>query len=235
VEYHRVLARRRMVRSYRPDPVDPAALERIARAALRAPSAGHSQGTSILVVTDRDRRAAIACLAGEGSYVAKGRDPWLSRAPAHLVLCVEPGCYHRRYSEPDKDPAALAIPWWWVDAGASLMAVLLAAEDEGLAAGFLGAHAVPGLGELLGIPEGVTPLGVVTVGHPSDRAPAVKSSPKRPEHEVLHAERWGVPANTPSAGGPPADPAASASRAEDAQEAPNARAPRSPAHPDSLR
>jgi nitroreductase len=159
VEYRRLLARRRMVRSYRPDPVDPSALERIARAALRAPSAGHSQGISVVVITDRDRRAAVASLAGESSYVAKGKDPWLSRAPAHLVLCVEPGRYHRRYSEPDKDSAALAIPWWWVDAGAALMAVLLAAADEGLAAGFLGAHAVPGLGVLVGLPDGITPLG----------------------------------------------------------------------------
>jgi nitroreductase len=199
MEYRRLLARRRMVRSYLPDPVDPSALERIARAALRAPSAGHSQGISVLVITDRDRRAAIASLAGEGSYVAGGKDPWLSRAPAHLVLCLEPGRYHRRYSEPDKDPAALAIPWWWVDAGAALMAVLLAAEDEGLGAGFLGAHAIPGLGGLMGLPDGVTPLGVVTVGHPAGRAPLVKSPPKRPEREVLHGERWGLPAIGPSA------------------------------------
>ena len=199
MEYRRLLARRRMVRSYLPDPVDPSALERIARAALRAPSAGHSQGISVLVITDRDRRAAVASLAGEGSYVARGRDPWLSRAPAHIVLCVEPGRYHRRYSEPDKDPAALAIPWWWVDAGAALMAVLLAAADEGLGAGFLGAHAIPGLGDLVGLPDGVTPLGVVTIGHPTDRAPVVKSPPKRPEHEVLHGERWGLPAIIPSA------------------------------------
>ncbi len=169
MEYRRLLARRRMVRTYLSDPVEPQVLERIAGAALRAPSAGHSQGVSILVITDSARRAQVAHLAGESSYTAKGRDPWLSRAPAHLVLCVEPGRYHRRYSEPDKDPAALTIPWWWVDAGASLMAVLLAAADEGLAAGFLGAHAIPGLANALNLPAGVTPLGVITVGRPSPR------------------------------------------------------------------
>ena len=187
-----MVARRRMVRRYRPEPIDPAALARIARAALRGPTAGHSQGVSVVVVTDAGRRAAIARLAGQEAWVARGRRPWLSPAPAHLVLCVEPAAYHRRYAEPDKDPAALAVPWWWVDGGAALSLLLLAAVDEGLAAGFLGAHALPGLAELLGLPEGVTPLGVVTVGHPAqeeERAPRRR----RPDSELLHGEQWGGP------------------------------------------
>lgn len=187
-----MVARRRMVRRYRPEPIDPAALARIARAALRGPTAGHSQGVSVVVVTDAGRRAAIARLADEEAWVARGRRPWLSPAPAHLVLCVEPAAYHRRYAEPDKDPAALAVPWSWVDGGAALSLLLLAAVDEGLAAGFLGAHALPGLAELLGLPEGVTPLGVVTVGHPAqeeERAPRRR----RPDSELLHGEHWGGP------------------------------------------
>jgi len=180
-----------MVRRYTPEPVDPAALGRIARAALRGPSAGHAQGVSVVVVTDPARRAALSRIAGEEAWVAGGREPWLSSAPALLVLCVEPGTYRRRYAAPDKDPASLAIPWWWVDGGAALALVLLAAVDEGLAAGFLGAHALPGLGEALGLPEGVTPLGVITVGHP---APGVTPRRRhRPEAEVLHSQRWGEP------------------------------------------
>lgn len=187
-----MVARRRMVRRYRLDPVDPAALERIARAALRGPTAGHAQGLSVVVVTEPERRAAIARLAGEEDWVARGREPWLSPAPAHLVLCVEPGTYRERYARPDKDPAALSVPWWWVDGGAALSLVLLAAVDEGLAAGFLGAHRLPGLEALLGLPEGVVPLGVVTVGHPAGQAPPGARA-RRPAAEVLHRERWGEP------------------------------------------
>ena len=48
-----VLARRRMVRRYDPDvPVDPEALEAVLAAALRAPSAGFTQGVSLLVLDD---------------------------------------------------------------------------------------------------------------------------------------------------------------------------------------
>lgn len=191
MEHSRVVARRRMVRRYLPEPVDRAVLERIASAALRGPSAGGTRGISVIIVTDRVTRAAIARTACEEQWAAKGRAPWLSPAPAHLVLCVDPGAYQRRYSQPDKTPAALALPWWWVDAGAALALVLLAAVDEGLAAGFLGAHALPGLAGLLGIPEGITPLGVVTVGHP---APEPAGRPRRVvEPAALHGDRWGTP------------------------------------------
>ncbi len=182
-----------MVRRYLPDPVDPQALARIARAALQGPRAGQADGISVLVVTDPEQRAALARLAREEDWVAKGRAPWLSLAPAHLVICVEPAAYRARYSEADKDPAALAVPWWWVDGGAALTLVLLAAVDEGLAAGFLGAHALAGLGETLGLPAGVEPLGVVTVGHPHPDEALPRRRPRRPEAALLHDGTWGRP------------------------------------------
>lgn len=193
MEHRRVVARRRMVRRYLPDPIDPTALERIARAALHGPRAGQAEGISVVVVTGPEQRAALAGLAREEEWAAKGQAPWLSPAPAHLVICVDPAAYRARYAEPDKDPAALALPWWWVDGGAALTLVLLAAVDEGLAAGFLGAHALPGLAAALGLPEGVEPIGLVTVGHPHpEEAPARRRS--RPgEAELLHDGTWGRP------------------------------------------
>ena len=193
MEHRRVVAARRMVRRYLPDPVDPAVLARIARAARQGPRAGQAEGISVVVVTDAEQRAALARLAHEEEWVAKGHAPWLSPAPAHLVLCVEPAAYRRRYAEPDKDPAALALPWWWVDGGAALTLVLLAAVDEGLAAGFLGAHALPGLAAALGLPPGVEPLGVITVGHPHpEEVPACRRG--RPgEAGLLHDGFWGRP------------------------------------------
>jgi nitroreductase len=193
MEHRRVVARRRMVRRYLAEPVDPAALARIARAALHGPRAGQAEGISVVVVTDSEQRAALARLAHEEEWADRGRAPWLSPAPAHLVLCVEPAAYRRRYAEPDKDPAALALPWWWVDGGAALTLVLLAAVDEGLAAGFLGAHALPGLAAALGLPPGVEPLGVITVGHP-DPDEALGHRRERPgEGELLHDGAWGRP------------------------------------------
>jgi nitroreductase len=148
--------------------VHPAALDRIAAAGLGGPSAGWSQGVSVVLVEDSERIAEIARLCGEESYVDQGFDPWLSTAGAHLVLCVEPDVYRARYSEPDKSPAALeGVPWWWIDGGAAMMAMLLAAVDEGLGAGIHGARGMAEIGALLGIPQSVEILCLVTIGHPA--------------------------------------------------------------------
>ena len=176
--------------------MDPDALERIADAALRAPSAGNSQAIAVVIVTDPDSRAALARLADEDAYVAKGFDPWISRAPAHIVISVSEKVYRDRYSEPDKagpdgSPLDWPVPYWWVDAGAALMAVLLATVDEGLAAGFLGVHSLRELSELLSLPDHYQPIGVVTVGHPApDRRSTSLDRPTKPRRAVVHHERW---------------------------------------------
>lgn len=196
MEFKKVLARRRMVRNYDPDPVEPDALQRIAAAALRAPSAGNTQSVELVVVTDPDTRRSIADLAGEDEYVASGFDPWISKAPAHIVITVSEQAYHDRYRKPDKlSPEGTEIDWpvpyWWVDAGAALMAILLATVDEGLAAGFLGTHAMPELAEALGIPSDHRPIGVVTVGNPiPDRRSSSLDLEKKGPERAIHRERW---------------------------------------------
>ena len=200
MEFSEAAARRRMVRSYTGGPVDPAAVERIAEAGRRAPSAGFAQGQTLVLVTDPKTRAEIAALASEPSYVSRGYEPWLSRAPVHIVVCTSPQAYLDRYAAADKAGSSLAdggdwpVPYWWVDAGAVLQNLLLAAVDEGLAAGFLGAHAVPGLAGLLDIPEPHLPVGVVTVGRPapgaSPRSARRSRPPRRSAAEAVRRERW---------------------------------------------
>lgn len=190
MEFREALRRRRMVRRHTGEPVPPGTAERVAAAALRAPSAGFAQGVSVILVSDRERIAAIAAACGEPANIGSGRQPWLSTAGAILAICVEPGRYRDRYAEPGKDPAALEpIPWWWVDAGASLMGVLLAAVDEGLAAGFLGGHATGGARPLLGLPEEALLVGLVTLGPGADHPPS--SSLRRGRRRgAIHVDRW---------------------------------------------
>ena len=196
MEFKEVLERRRMVRNYREDPVDAEILSRVASAALRAPSAGNSQGVSVVIVTDPQRRQAIADLGDEAAYVEAGFDPWISRAPAHIVISISEQIYHDRYREPDKvddggEEIEWPVPYWWIDAGAAMMAVLLAAVDEGLAAGFLGVHSIPDLKKLLEIPEHFSPIGLITVGHPApDRKSKSLDRGQRPLGETLHFESY---------------------------------------------
>jgi nitroreductase len=197
MEFTEALARRRMVRNYTAEDVDRQTLDKIADAALRAPSAGNSQAIGVVIVTDPQLRREIASLAEEEAYVSAGFDPWISRAPAHLVITVSEKVYRDRYSEPDKlgpdgRPIEWPVPYWWVDAGAALMCVLLATVDEGLAAGFLGVHSIPDLSDLLGIPPHHHPIGVVTVGHPApDRRSSSLDRPAKTRDSVVYHDRWG--------------------------------------------
>lgn len=191
-----MVAGRRMVRNYLPDPVPDEILERLVDAGIRAPSAGFSQGLGFVIVTDAGIRSAIAGLADEGEYVASGFAPWISGAPAHIVITVSEEAYRARYREPDKlgpngEEIEWPVPYWWVDAGAGLMAILLAAVDEGLAAGFLGVHAVPELASLLHLPPDHLPIGVVTIGQPApDRRSSSLKRGRRPRESVVHWETW---------------------------------------------
>lgn len=197
MDFRDVVERRRMVRNYTGEPVARESLDRILDAARRAPSAGHTQGQSFVVVTEPARRRRIAELAGEAQYVERGFDPWISRAGALVVVCVSEAAYHRRYSEPDKTDAEgneidWPIPYWWVDAGAAMMALLYASVAEGLAAGFLGVHAIDDLASELAIPDDVTPIGMVTVGHPApDRRSGSLARGRRPVGDVIRFESWG--------------------------------------------
>ena len=184
------LRRRRMVRRFIGDSIEPEVAERIAASAARTPTAGNAQGITVVSVTNPDRIRQIAAACGEQDYVERGFDPWLSTAGQHVVLCVEPERYRERYAEADKDPSALdAIPWWWVDAGAALMAVLLTAVEQGLAAGFHGGHGAEGVRGILGIPDPVELVGIVAVGHPApDRRSASLDRPKR--DDGVRRENW---------------------------------------------
>ena len=194
MEFAEILKKRRMVRNYTDEPVDREAVERIIQAGRRAPSAGFTQGQSFVVVTDSTIRQQIAVLAGEASYVESGFDPWISKAPVHVIVCVNEQDYHRRYREQDKAPDGdmiWPVPYWWVDAGASMMLVLMAAVEEGLAAGFLGVHSIPDLIQLLAIPDEVEPIGVITIGHPApDRRSGSLKRGWRPDDEIKHWQRW---------------------------------------------
>jgi nitroreductase len=197
VEFSEVVRRRRMVRRYLPEAVPEEVLRRIVETGRQGPTAGFTQGQSFVVVTDPGLRREIAGLAGEDAYTSRGFEPWISEAPAHVVVCTSEQDYRDRYRAPDKlGPGGeldWPVPFWYIDAGCSLMLLLLAAVDEGLAAGFLALKSYEGLRTLLRIPAGVQPIGIVTIGKPApDRRSGSLDRGRRPASEVIHHDRWGA-------------------------------------------
>jgi len=198
-----ILKQRRMVRHYEPHPISREQIERIVRTVRRAPSGGFSQGQRLIVVTNGAARAEIAHLLKEEETVEQGREPWLSVAPVHVIVCTREQDYHDRYNEEDKLAVTGGVevewpaPFWFVDAGAAMMLLLLAAIDEGLVAGVYGVT-VPEMQRfknLLGIPDDVWVVAGVTIGKGKPDPNAARSSSRfrqrrRSLDEVVRWEHW---------------------------------------------
>jgi FMN reductase [NAD(P)H] len=201
VEFKEILKRRRMVRAYEQKAIPRETLERIVGTIRRAPSGGFSQGQRFVVVTDPEARKAIAEATGEDFYVNQGFEPWISGAAALILVCTREDDYHDRYRQPDKlvegEEIEWPVPYWYVDAGKAAMLVLLAAIDEGLAAGVFG---IDGEGQqqvrrLLGLPDEVALVEVITLGYAgedaaSDRLSSRGTRPRKAMDELVRWESW---------------------------------------------
>src|SRR5437764_4463501 len=102
MEFANVVRRRHMVRDYDPDrPVPAEVRERLLEHAIRAPSAGFSQGWAFLVLESPEERARFWASTTGGS----APDAWLtrmSRAPLLIVPLSDKSAYLDRYAQPDK-------------------------------------------------------------------------------------------------------------------------------------
>lgn len=195
-----------MVRRFDPDvPVSEEVVRDLVGLAIRAPSAGFSQGWDYLALLGPEQTAPFWAATADGEE----RDSWLAgmmTAPA-LILCLsDPGAYLDRYAEPDKGWTDRAVehwpvPYWDTDVAMGAMIILLRAVDLGLGALFFGvpAEAHDAVKATLGIPAGRRIVGVVALGTevPHPRSPSLKRG-RRPVEEVLHLGRFGASGETPS-------------------------------------
>ncbi|GAB2679786.1 nitroreductase family protein [Thalassiella azotivora] len=202
MELRDVVRRRRMVRAFDPArPVPGATVRRLLEAAVRAPSAGFTQGWDFLVL---DRPADVARFWDATTDPAAVPDSWLrgmATAPVLVVCLSRKDAYLDRYAEPDKgwtdrDEARWPVPYWDVDTGMAALLVLLTAVDEGLGACFFG---VPGerwdaVRSAFDVPADRRPVGVVALGHPAPdrRSPSLRRG-RRPLGDVAHGGRFGTP------------------------------------------
>lgn len=160
---------RRSVRQYTSQPVSPAELETLLRAAMQAPSASNSQPWAFVVITDR---AILDEIPKFHPY-----SQMLHSAPLAVLVCADESLV--------KKPGR-----WMLDCSAATQNLLLAAHDQGLGGVWLliwpDAERMEKISQLLGLPEKVYPVNLVALGHPAEfPQPEDRFKPER-----IHANRW---------------------------------------------
>ncbi|MEA2456473.1 MAG: nicotinate-nucleotide--dimethylbenzimidazole phosphoribosyltransferase, partial [Thermoleophilaceae bacterium] len=199
---YRVIAERRDIRKFRPDPVPEDLLRRVLEAAHRAPSVGLMQPWRLIVVRDPATRVGVHQLAQRERIRQADRFDERTRqfldqkiegvveAPLGVCVCCDHG-----------DPAAEVlgrgtIPETDVYSTACAVENLwLAARAEGLGVGWVSFYRPDDLRALLGIPARVDPIAYLCVGWPDERPvrPGLEAagwSERAPLDAVVMEERW---------------------------------------------
>lgn len=201
MEFRDVVRRRRMVRRYDPDrAVSPDVVRRLLEHAIRAPSAGFSQGWSFLVLADQTDRERFWQAATPQTGVWQQWLVNMRTAPLIIVVHSNKDVYLDRYAEADKgwtdrDESRWPVPYWDIDAGMASLLMLLTAVDEGLGACFFGVppERIGAYRDEFDVPDQFTPIGAVSVGYRAEdhRSGSLKRG-RRPVAEVVHWGQWGL-------------------------------------------
>jgi len=199
MEFDEVVRKRRMVRSYDPErPVPPEIVDKLIAHALRAPSAGFSQGWGFLVLQKPEDRDAYWAATGLDDEEPDSWGARLRTAPLIIVALSNKSAYLDRYAQPDKgwtdrDEAHWPVPYWDIDTGFAALLMHLTAVDQGLGSCFIGlpAETIGTFKAAFAIPEEFTPIGALTVGYRASdkRSPSLRRG-HRPVDDVVHHGRW---------------------------------------------
>jgi nitroreductase len=149
--FEAILARR-SIRAYQDRPVARENLVRLLQAAMAAPTACNAQPWEFVVVDSAEGMERLREIMPFGKY----------NAPAAIVVC---GSLEKALNE-------CAERFWVQDCSAALENILVAAAGMGLGTVWLGGYPdeerIRALRAELGLPESVTPLGVVYAGYPAE-------------------------------------------------------------------
>lgn len=155
------------VREYADKPLPPDAVRRIADAAHLSASSRNGQPWHFVFVEDKDTLQKLGKVVTTGPFIA-----WSSLAVAVAV---------------DRDS-----PYGISDASRAIQSMALVAWADGVGSNWAGYANMPGVNELLDIPEDKLVVAVLSFGYP--KRPGGKGKKNRkPFGEVVHKERFGKP------------------------------------------
>jgi len=203
---YRVIAARRDIRNYRPDPIADDVLARILGAAHQAPSVGLMQPWDFIVVRDAalrravydhfravNERAADVHPDERGSTYRALKLQGILDAPLNLLVTCDRrrggpnvlGRFTMRHM--DEYSACLAVENLW-----------LAARAEGIGVGWMSLLEPEFIADLVALPDGVIPLAYLTLGHPVEfpSEPLLQTTgwaERRDLSSLLFIDRHGTP------------------------------------------
>lgn len=154
------------VRQFTTQPVSDELLTEIITAGQQASTSNHIQAYTIIRVKDKNKRKAIAKLAGNQA--------WVEESPIFLVFCADlnrlgKACRmnHKRFESGYTENFILAT----VDTSLAAQNIMIAAEAEGLGGVYIGAlrNNPEDVCELLNLPHNVYPVFGMCLGYPAVR------------------------------------------------------------------
>ena len=174
-----VIARRVSCRSYQSTPVPEAHLMQILEAARLAPSACNEQPWRFAVVRDLDLRRRIV----QDGFLPGIKMTWAINAPVHVVIGMERSFVTHRLAA-----SVSGVNYPWVDIGIAGEHLVLAATELGLGTCWIGWIKPRAIARLVGWPQSVKPVVVITVGYACDPdAGMPPASRRKPLAELV---RW---------------------------------------------
>lgn len=198
---YRVIAKRRDMRHFLPDPVDPNVLKRLLAAAHQAPSVGLMQPWRFIRITDTKLRSKIAALVEAerrrtADALRERGDEFMRLKVDGILECGEllvaaladkreQHIFGRR-TMPEMDLASVAC---------AIQNLWLAARGEGLGMGWVSLFDPPHLAELLNMPIGSKPVAILCLGHvdafyPEPMLKTANWANERPLEALMFHNAW---------------------------------------------
>ncbi len=169
MDFWEVIERRYSLRDFDPSrDVAPEDVEKILRAAIRAPSAGNLQSWFFVVVREEEKKEALARAALEQRFI--------TQAPVVVVVCADPDRSATRYGGRGVNLYCLQ------DTAAATENLLLAAVALGLGGCWVGAFHEEEAARALNLPSHLRPVAIVPLGYPT--RPRTGRAPRRDLKEV---------------------------------------------------
>jgi len=165
-----VLQQRYSVRSYKPDPVEPAKLARVLEAARLAPTAANLQPFRLVVAHTVGRQAEFRRVYAPG---------WFTQAPIVICACGVPSQGWVR----DAD----GVNYTMIDVAIAMDHLILAATDQGLGTCWIAAFHVPAARQVFNLPGTAEPIALTPLGYPADQA---RPKERKPLSELVRYEHW---------------------------------------------